>query len=159
MKNCPLCVAEIPDEAAICPNCRERIVGTQCPDCLTLCPEGARKCRWCNFAFKPKSPTFSIKPFKISAQFLPTLLIRGRFLCQTLRIEPDKLIISTPGLFGLSRHEEELPWNKVAGFDYRSGIVWDLVRVETRGQKSSEVSCLSKSDGKKIREVLRKIKE
>ena len=66
----------------------------------------------------------------------------------------EKIVISTPGIFNLSKQEEEIPWRKVAGFDYRSGIFWDQVTVETRGQSASQMPCLAKSDGKRIRQVL-----
>ncbi len=76
---------------------------------------------------------------------------------QTIVLSEEKITISTPGVFGLSTHEEEIPWKKVAGFDYRSGIFWDMVRIETRGQSSSAVPCLTKPDGARIRSVLQQL--
>ena len=55
------------------------------------------------------------------------------------------------------QQEEEIPWAKVAGFDYHSGIFWDSVRIETRGQSSSTVPCLGKSDGQRIRRLLQEL--
>ena len=63
------------------------------------------------------------------------------------------LFYALPALSNLSRKEEEIPWKNVAGFDYRSGVFWDQV-IETRGQSSSKMTCLAKSDGKRIRQVL-----
>jgi len=91
----------------------------------------------------------------VVAGFLPTLLQRGRFLCQTMSLTREKIVISTPGVFNLSKQEEEIPWKKVAGFDYRSGIFWDQVTIETRGQSSSRMAGLAKADGERIRNTLR----
>ncbi len=95
----------------------------------------------------------------MTARGLPTLLQRGRFLPQTIHLSEEKIIVSTPGPFHLSEKDEEIPWHKVAGFDYVSGIFWDKVRIETRGQSSTELPCLSKSDGKRIREVLQQLEQ
>lgn len=95
------------------------------------------------------------EPFTVEASRAATVVQRGRFLPQTIYFTRDKIIISTPGPFNLSRQEEEIPWRKVAGFDYRSGIFWDRVTIETRGQSSSTMPCLAKPDGQRIRAVLR----
>ncbi|MEX0891154.1 MAG: PH domain-containing protein [Gemmatimonadota bacterium] len=97
------------------------------------------------------------EPFSIEARRLPTFLHRGRLLPQTMRFTPEKILISTPGTFNLSTQEEEIPWRKVAGFDYTSGIFWDRVTVETRGQSSSTMACLAKEDGERIRGVLQQL--
>ena len=94
------------------------------------------------------------EPFVVNAEALPTFLLRGRFLVQSINFTVDKIVISTPGHFNLSRQEEEIPWKKVAGFDYHSGIFWDKVTIETRGQSASTIMCLSKSNGNRIRQVL-----
>jgi len=156
---CPDCRSALNPGAVVCSHCGERAVGKSCPDCQSRVPETARTCRWCGFAFAPPEPEINIAPFTIRGAFIPTIFIRGRFLVQSASIDSDKLIFSTPGIFGLTTHDEEIPWTKVAGFDYRSGIFWDLVRIETRGQKSTVMSCLSKNDGKRFRDVLRQLKE
>lgn len=97
------------------------------------------------------------EPFTVEARRFATVLQRGRFLPQTIHFTREKIVISTPGPFKLSSHEEEIPWRKVAGFDYRSGIFWDRVTVETRGQSSSTMPCLSKEDGRRIRAVLQQL--
>lgn len=97
------------------------------------------------------------EPFTVEARMLPTVLQRGRFLPQTVQFTREKIVISTPGPFALSKQEEEIPWRKVAGFDYRSGIFWDRVTVETRGQSASTMACLAKEDGERIRNVLQQL--
>lgn len=67
--------------------------------------------------------------------------------------------IAAPVSMMTSEKAEEIPWHKVAGFDYLSGIFWDRVRIETRGQSSTELPCLAKSDGKRIREVLQQLEQ
>jgi len=157
MKACPFCLSGIPDAADVCRHCGERVEGKQCPDCRVLVSDEARRCRWCGHGFDtaPGGPQFDA--FSVTARPLPTLLQRGRFLPQTISLSEEKIVVSTPGVFNLSEKAEEIPWHKVAGFDYLSGIFWDRVRIETRGQSSTELPCLSKSDGKRIREVLQQL--
>ncbi len=156
MKKCTECTSEIPEEAEVCRFCGERVEGKPCPDCGSRCPEEARKCRWCGFQFE-KAAALHFEPFRVDASLLPTVLQRGRFIPQSIELTREKIVISTPGVFRLSQRDEEIPWEKVAGFDYRSGLIWDVVRIETRGQSSAIIPCLNKSDGRKIREVLRQL--
>lgn len=112
-------------------------------------------CRWCGNRYeRSRQRVQHFEPFDVTAELLPTVLQRGRFLPQTMRLTPEKIVILTPGPFRLSQKEEEIPWNKVAGFDYRSGIFWDQVTIETRGQSASKMTCLAKADGQRIRQVL-----
>jgi hypothetical protein len=158
-KHCPFCIQLIPRGAEHCAHCGERVAGKICGDCRSLCPEEAHKCRWCGFVFADAAKRISVKEFEIRAAHLPTLLIRLRLLPQRARFNEEKLIILTPGIFNLWCNESEVPWNKVAGFDYRSGIFWDSVTIETKGQKPTTIQCLSKSDGEKLRDILRKLEE
>lgn len=156
---CPYCAGGISARATYCAHCGERVVGKICEDCKTLCPEDAKKCRWCGYKFTEVSRRIGISEFEIRAKILPTLLIRGRLIPQRARFNEEKLIISTPGYFWLWNNEAEVPWNKVAGFDYRSGIFWDQVKIETRGQDPTTIRCLGKSEGERLREVLRTLEE
>jgi ribosomal protein L40E len=158
MKTCPDCLAEIPDAAVFCRFCGERVEGKPCPSCGVLNWDEAVACRWCGHRYaRPRSRVERFEPFEVSARVLPTVLQRGRFLPQTIRLTPEKIVISTPGPFNLSRKEEEIPWNRVAGFDYRSGIFWDRLTIETRGQSSSKVPCLAKGDGQRVRAILQQL--
>lgn len=154
MKNCPDCLSEIPAEAQFCRFCGERVEGKPCPACGVRNWSDAALCRWCGHQYEARRSPVQFEPFKVSARFLPTILQRARFLCQTITLTEEKIVISTPGVFNLSKQEEEIPWRKVAGFDYRSGIFWDQVTIETRGQSSSKMPCLAKPDGRRIRQVL-----
>lgn len=158
MKSCPDCLAEIPDDATFCRHCGERVEGTRCPDCGSRNWPEASVCRWCGHRWERASGRGEdFEPFEVTASLLPTVLLRGRFLRQTIRFTREKIVIATPGVFNLSRQEDEIPWRKVAGFDYRSGIFWDRVQIETRGQSSSAIGCLDKEDGERIRRVLREL--
>lgn len=157
MKTCPDCLSEIPAAAVVCAHCGERVEGKPCSACGARNWEQASLCRWCRQPFDAPRTTSvkAFEPFSVTAQPVPTLLQRGRFLPQTISLTQEKIVVSTPGPFNLSRKEEEIPWRKVAGFDYHSGIFWDQVTIETRGQSSSRIMCLAKADGARIRDVLR----
>jgi ribosomal protein L40E len=155
MKSCPDCLSDIPDAATFCRYCGERVEGKPCAGCGARNWREASLCRWCGQRFEAApAGVQAFAPFVVTAQLLPTVLQRGRFLPQTISLTQEKIVISTPGPFNLTRKEEEIPWRKVAGFDYRSGIFWDQVTIETRGQSSSRMMCLAKADGARIRDVL-----
>ena len=157
MKPCPECKSDIPDDAQVCRFCGERIEGQECPKCLSLNKQKAAVCRWCNFAFKKESKLLDISQFEVIAELLPTLLLRHRLFPQKIRFTQEKIILSTPGIFALSTYHEEIPWHKVAGFDYRSGIFWDQATIQTRGQTSATMSCLDKEKGERIRQLLQNL--
>jgi ribosomal protein L40E len=158
MKNCPDCLSEVPDGAEVCCHCGERIEGKRCPACGARNWEEATVCRWCGHTYESRSVvSLSFDPFTVKAEPLPTLLQRGRLLAQSITLTREKIIVSTPGPFNLSKREEEIPWRKVAGFDYRSGIFWDQVKIETRGQSSARMTCMAKADGQRIRDVLQQL--
>ena len=157
MKTCPDCLSDVPDNAEVCRHCGERIEGKRCPACGARNWNEATTCRWCGHAYQGGPVNLSFEPFTVTAEQLPTLLQRGRLLVQSITLTREKIIVSTPGPFNLSKKEEEIPWRKVAGFDYRSGIFWDQVKIETRGQSSSRMMCLKKADGQRIRDVLQQL--
>ncbi len=73
--------------------------------------------------------------FAATGRLLPTILQRGRFPPQTIELTNEKILVRTPGMFNLSQREEEIPWRKVAGFDYKSGIFWDQVTMRPVGSR------------------------
>lgn len=155
MKTCSDCLSEIPEAAAFCRFCGERVEGKACPQCGVRNWPDAAVCRWCGHHYGGTRPRLQhFEPFEVSAGLLPTFIQRGRLLPQTIKVTHEKLVIRTPGPFNLTRQEEEIPWNKIAGFDYRSGLLWDQITIETRGQSASKVPCLAKSDGERLRQVL-----
>lgn len=44
-------------------------------------------------------------------------------------------------------------------FHYHAGLFWDGVEIQTRGQKSDSISCLSKYSDLKDKEILERMKE
>jgi hypothetical protein len=157
MKTCPDCLSEIPAAACVCRYCGERVEGVQCPQCGARNWEHAALCRWCSQPFERSRGQMTFAPFTVVAQLLPTILLRGRLLPQTISLTHDKILLCTPGPFRLFQRDEEIPWAKVAGFNYKSGIFWDEVTIETRGQSSTKVGALAKADGQRIRQVLQKL--
>lgn len=157
MKTCPDCLSEIPAEAAVCRHCGERVEGKRCGECGARNWPEALVCRWCGNRFAPAGHHLDFESFEVTARLLPTMLFRGRFLVQSVVLTREKILVRTPGMFDLSRQEQEIPWAKVAGFDYHSGLLWDRVRIETRGQSSTSVGCLAKEDGERIRELLQEL--
>lgn len=155
MKTCPDCRSEIPEEAVVCRHCGERVEGPRCPACGARHWPEARRCRWCGEEVAAAGAVADFEPFTVTARRLPTALLRGRLLPRSITLTEEKIHVRTPGPFHLSEQQAEIPWAKVAGFDYHSGLLWDRVRIETRGQASTKVGCLAKEDGERIRDVLR----
>ena len=152
-RDCPECSSDIPIEAKVCRFCGERIEGIRCEECQSLSPEGARKCRWCGTRLGiPAAP--KLEKFEVQANFVGTLLTRLSFFPQRAFFTPEKITIRTYGFLGLSSNDEEILWEKVAGFAHRSGIIWDMISIETRGQTPATITCLEKADGDKVRQVL-----
>lgn len=156
-KTCPDCLSEIPEAAEVCRHCGERVEGRQCSSCGARNWADATLCRWCRERFEPEGHTLDFETFQVAARGLPTFLFRGRFLARSVTLSREKILVRTPGPFNLTQQEQEIPWAKVAGFDYHAGLFWDRVRIETRGQSSTTVGCLAKEDGGRIRELLQQL--
>ena len=100
-----------------------------------------------------------VEPYSAKASLLPTLLLRGRLIPQEIHLTPEKIVIKTWGFFWLSHMDEEIPWEKIAGYHYHSGWFWDGIEIQTRGQKSNTIGCLPKSAGRTIKASLERMKE
>ena len=55
--------------------------------------------------------------------------------------------------------DEDIPWEKIAGYHYHSGWFWDGIEIQTRGQKANTIGGLSKSCARTIKETLEQMKE
>ena len=152
-RDCPECSSEIPKEAKVCRFCGERIEGIRCEECQALSPEGARKCRWCGTRLGMATER-KLEAFDVQASFVGTLLTRLSFFPQRAFFTPEKIIIRTYGFLGLTSKDEEILWEKVAGFAHRNGIIWDMISIETRGQTPATIACLEKADSDRVRQVL-----
>ena len=149
----------MPDQAAVCHACGRRIIGKQCPECAELSKAAARKCRYCGHDFAREEKIAVIEPFSAKASFVPTLLLRGRFIPQEIHLSSEKIVIKTWGLFRLSHADEDIPWEKIAGYHYHSGWFWDSIEIQTRGQKANSIVGLPKSCSRTIKETLERMKE
>jgi hypothetical protein len=159
MKICPECLSEVPDAAEVCRSCGRRIEGKPCPDCAERVKQEARKCWHCGRNFARDERISLIEPYNATASLVPTLLMRGRLIPQEIHLSPEKIIIKTWGFLWLSHTDEDIPWEKIAGYHYHSGWFWDSVEIQTRGQKSNSIRGLPKSSGEKIKEILERMKE
>lgn len=154
MTRCPECGTEALDGAVRCAACGEVVAGKECPACLSRAKSEASVCRWCGHRFAGPNLEVDVEPRTVRARVLPSVLFRGRFLPQEVELTHEKLVARTPGIFRLWTDETEIPWNKISGFNYRDGIIWDRLTVETRGQDSATVTGLAKAEGRDIRAVL-----
>jgi len=159
VKTCPECRTEIPEDAEVCRACGRRVEGKTCPGCAELCKPAARICRHCGSRFTAEDGSRLATSQTIRASLLPTLLFRRRFIPQEIHLSPETIVIRTWGFFWLTHTNEEIPWEKIAGYHYRSGWFWDRIEIQTRGQSSNAIGCLSKSNGRRIRSTVEQRKE
>ena len=156
--SCPECLSEVPAEASVCRCCGERIAGIRCEECLALSPVGARKCRWCGTRLKVATDV-KLDAFEVQATFLGSLVNHGSLIPQRAFFTAEKIVVRTYGFLGLTSNDEEILWEKVAGFAHRNGLIWDAISIETRGQTRAWISGLTKADGDKIRSVLQRLEK
>ncbi len=160
MKKCFDCKSEIPANANVCSFCGTRVQGTLCTDCMSFCPSKAKKCKWCGNSLIEKTKILSSqKNLLVNSEFLPTLLLELKFTPQKVKFTQEKIEITSYSLFGFVSRNEEIPWEKVAGFSHKSGLVWDHIYIETRGQTAGLIKCLSKTNANKIKQLLQKLEK
>ena len=159
MKNCPECLTDMPAGAEVCHACGRRIAGKQCPECAEFSKAAAKKCQHCGHSFAREEKIATVEAYTAKASFIPTFLLRGRLIPQEIHLSSEKIVIQTWGFFWLSRTDEDIPWEKIAGYHYHSGWFWDSVEIQTRGQKANNIGCLPKSNGNRIKEILERMKE
>jgi len=91
------------------------------------------------------------------------ILIYGRkefsFHPQEAIFSSSKIVIRTYGFLALTKNDEEIPWEKVAGFQHKDGIIWDTIWIETRGQSSAYLSALKKSDSSRVKALLQRLEK
>ncbi|MCC4833432.1 hypothetical protein LMH66_12380 [Shewanella sp. 10N.7] len=155
--DCPFCQSELNEGAIKCAHCHEYLSEHVCPDCYGTLPAGAKVCMHCRYRFSQISVDVGQLSMAFNTEVLASLLFRFRLLPQEIITDEDKITINTPGVFRLWNNTDEVPWNKIAGFNYRSGIIWDKVEIETRGQKPSVIIGLSKANSDELRRVLQSI--
>ncbi len=159
-KICFECISLISQAAKVCKFCGSRIEGKLCTDCYSICHSNSKKCKWCGKHFrKDATKDIHIKSLNVASSFWGTLFVRQSIFPQKIRLNNEKIVITTLGFLGLSSNDEEILWEKVSGFSYKSGIIWDHIWIETRGQTSAVISSLYKEDGKKIRKILQSLEK
>ena len=158
-KSCPECLSDVPESAFVCHACGRRIVGKECPECCEVSKEPAKRCAYCGHNFERKEKIANIEPFSAKASLLATLFLRMRLIPQEIFLTPEKIVIQTWGFFWLSRSDEDIPWEKIAGYHYHAGWFWDSLEIQTRGQTANRIRCLQKADGLRIKEILEQMKE
>ena len=159
MKPCPECCSEVPDAAEVCSACGRRIVGKACPECAELSRSAAKKCASCGHSFAREQKIAVVEPFSAKAALFPTIILRGRLIPQEIQLSAEKIVIKSWGFFWLSHTDEDIPWEKIAGYHYHSGWFWDGIEIQTRGQKANTIRCLPKTSGQRIKGILEQMKE
>lgn len=159
MKSCPHCLSQIPDAAEVCCACGHLVAGKRCPACVELVRDAAGVCRHCGHSFARDRNIAALEAFCAVAARFPTWFMRGRLIPQEIHLSAEKILITTWGYFKLSRIDEEIPWQKVAGHHYHSGLFWDSIEIQTRGQKAVSITCLPKAGARHVKEVLERMKE
>ncbi len=158
-KICIDCKSDIPVDALVCRNCGNRIEGIICPACSSYCKADANVCKWCRSKLQTKAGVELSKPINIKTSFWGSLISRFRFLPQVAYFSADKIIVATPGFLGLTQNNEEILWEKIAGFQHKDGIIWDIIWIETRGQSAACIAGLVKKDAEKIKKLLQKLEK
>lgn len=151
--DCPECLSEMNEEAAVCGRCTRRIKGQKCSACGEFSRPESKVCIHCRSNLSKQRILEVFETMSLKASVPGSLFNRGRFIPQRIRLTPKMVVIETYGAFWLSRHDEEIPWENIAGYDFQRGIFWDSLVIETRGQTTNEITCLKKSQSKKIRRV------
>lgn len=157
-KTCHACLSVIPQAAVVCRACGTRLEGIQCSACRSFCPDDASLCRHCGSRLNKTNQNLPvISPMVIQADPLATLLLEWSLNPQRLALDSHKITLTSFSLFGLTAQHEELPWEKVAGFNHRAGLFWDAIAIETRGQTAANISCLTKRDAQRLKRVLQSV--
>ena len=159
MKSCPECCSEVPDAAQVCSACGRRIIGKECPECAELSKSAAKKCASCGHNFAREQKIAVVEPFSTKASLFPTVVLRWRLIPQEIHLSAEKIVIKSWGLFWLSHTDEDIPWEKIAGYHYHSGWFWDGIEIQTRGQRANTIDFLPKASGQKIKTILEQMKE
>ncbi len=158
-KRCIECKSVIPKEANVCRYCGQRIEGIKCTDCACFCKPEAKVCSWCGKKFTKQTKLKISKPIELQSSFWGTFLTRLSFHPQEANFSNEKILIRTYGFLGLTKHDEEIPWEKIAGFQHKDGIIWDAIWIETRGQSSAYISALKKSDSLRVKALLQRLEK
>jgi hypothetical protein len=119
----------------------------------------AKRCAACGHNFARGEKIAVVEAFTAKAALLPTILWRGRFIPQEIQLGTEKIVIRTWGILWLSHTDEDIPWEKIAGYHYHSGWFWDGIEIQTRGQKANTIQCLPKTSGQRIKAILDQMKE
>lgn len=158
-KICSECGSDIPRPAHVCCYCTSRIEGIQCPACASYCPNEARLCRCCGSTLQTQASELDIEEETFAASTAGCLLLRFSLLPQTATFNKNGITVRTPAFFGLTRSTEDIPPEKVAGFQHREGLVWDAITIETRGQSNAMLLALDKEQAKEMAALLRRINQ
>lgn len=157
---CAYCKNDLNEGSLKCHHCLEYTSGLTCHKCHSSLPREAVTCKNCGATLKrAANKTKKLQTLDFKCELLPTILFRGRLIPQEVETDIEKISVKAYGPFWLWCNTDEIPWNKVAGFSYRSGIIWDKIEIETRGQKPSVIVGIKKENGAKIRAILQDLEK
>ena len=158
MKTCPKCVADIPDGAEVCHSCGNRVVGKPCPDCAELARHAANQCPHCGHSFAREQKIATVEAYTAKAAQLPTLLLRGRLIPQEIHLSSEKIVIQTWGLFWLSRTTKRSRGRRSPAITTTQDCSGTASRSRRAGRRRTDIGCLPKASGLKVKEILERMK-
>jgi hypothetical protein len=155
-KKCPECLSNIEQDADVCRFCGYRVTGVKCGKCASMCRPEAKVCRWCGEPFVTKATSKLDKDVEIKASFLGTLYLTRSFYPQYITFKKDSVIIVTFGFLMMSKKEQKLDWDAIAGASLKGGIIWDIVTINMKDGSSAVLNAIRHSDSAFIMDLFKK---
>jgi len=162
MSECPHCLNDIHPLATICGHCN-RIAKdhTTCPFCNEPISVKASHCPYCTNKI-PNNSELAIRSIESSIQATRWGMffggsITGIFFPSTLRITNGKIILKKWQFLGLRFTVQEIQVSRVASVEYKKGIFWGGIVIESFAGEGLDETGLVQMDAKMMSEKLKSV--